>query len=542
MRKMALILVLAAMATFTQCKKQENNGTNEQCNGVQMVLKADNGSSKTSFGANGSITWNANEKIYVVTNGECVGYVTNGAEGGNTFTGVLGRITQSGTYDFHYYYLGNTKTITPGDTSFTMDFSDQDGTLANLGDFHVGYGLQVGVEVIEDETVNAQATMTTLVAMAYFNTATMAETGEEVFLYGDNINNQLSVDFSTNVPVYGKVNDGWICAGTASSGVYVMLLPNHTDGTEELDTDITFVCKKTFGTCNNVFKYGIVGGRFYCNEGNTDSPIPVTIIATGIVPGTFSVSATKKVYFSQGNLQYIGSAGNGDNNNTGAYWKFAEGQQDYIGPQSQNNTEKTIDRDLFSWGTSGYNHGATVYQPWAYNSNTGYYYAYGNYNYNLYDETGQADWGYNAISNGGNTENSGWRTLNKDEWDYVFNGRTDAASKWGYGKVNDVKGMILLPDEWTLSNGLDFISSNSDWTNVYSVAQWAQLEANGAVFLPAAGYCNSGTNYLGVGSYWSSSNAGNYHAYVLEFGNNLYPQTTTYRSNRVSVRLVRDAE
>jgi len=40
---------------------------------------------------------------------------------------------------------------------------------------------------------------------------------------------------------------------------------------------------------------------------------------------------------------------------------------------------------------------------------------FGNDTYNLNDQTGQADWGYNAISNGGNTTDT-WRTLTSDEW------------------------------------------------------------------------------------------------------------------------------
>ena len=166
-----------------------------------------------------------------------------------------------------------------------MNFSNQDGTLAHLGDFHVGYGSQSNVEVILGETVNSQARMKSLVSIAYFDLAGMAEVGEMVYFYGDNINNQMTIDFSTNTPSYGRVYEegvNYICAGTVAedtnSPCYVMLLPNHIDGTEELTTDFTFVSKRTTGTCNNVFNYGIVGGRFYCQSGDTNMPIAVTKI------------------------------------------------------------------------------------------------------------------------------------------------------------------------------------------------------------------------------------------------------------------------
>ena len=377
MKKLSFIFALVVLALFTQCKKQDPT-QDTPTNGIQMVLKADNGGSRTSFGPGGAIAWSANDKIYVVTNGQCVGHVTNGAGGGNTFTGTLSGITASGTYDFHYYYVGTEQTIADEATLFTMDFSDQDGTLANLGKFHVGYGTQTGVEVTPGETVTAQATMKTLVAMAYFDIAGMAEAGEKVFFYGDHINNQMTLDFSTNTPAFGKVNEeglNYLCAGTVTEGAtspcYVMLLPNHTDGTEELATDISFVSKRTTGTCNDVFNYGIIGGRFYCAGGNTDSPIAVSAAAydEGTLRGLFSVSSGTQVRFSQGNLQYIGSAAS-------PYWQFAENQWDYLGDNGQGSTASNADRDLFGWGTSGYNHNNMCYRPWDTEKDPSRYYAY----------------------------------------------------------------------------------------------------------------------------------------------------------------------
>ena len=172
----------------------------------------------------------------------------------------------------------------------------------------------------------------------------------------------------------------------------------------------------------------------------------------------------------------------------------------------------------------------------------------------MYDQTGQADWGYNAISNGGNTENSGWRTLTQPEWDYVFNTRTTTSGiRYAKARVNGKNGVILLPDDWdastydlnnTNSSGANFTSSTitaADWTNT--------LEANGAVFLPAAGY-RSGS-LVGVaannnGFYWSASYYDSKQAYNLYFNtSNLYTDNNTTNTNRyygVSVRLVRNVE
>ena len=71
--------------------------------------------------------------------------------------------------------------------------------------------------------------------------------------------------------------------------------------------------------------------------------------------------------------------------------------------------------------------------------------------------------------------------------------------------------MILLPDSWTLPAGCSFTSgladSSGDWTrNSYTLAQWEQMEAAGAVFLPAGGLRQGTDIYaMAAGNYWSST-------------------------------------
>ena len=262
---------------------------------------------------------------------------------------------------------------------------------------------------------------------------------------------------------------------------------------------------------------------------------------TGAINGKFSINANgDQVYFSQGNLQYIGSAAT-------PYWKFADSQWDYLGETTgQNSDDENVDRDLFGWGTSGYNHGAVCYQPWSTSTANSDYYAYGNYQYNLNSQTGQADWGYNPISNGGNQPNQ-WRTLTNAEWGYVFNTReTTSGIRYAKAIVNNISGVILLPDDWstgyyslsnTNSSGASFSS------NTITASQWNGLEQLGAVFLPATGH-RIGTSVNSVGSYgyyWSSS--GNYsNAYFVNFyDSGLY--TNVYsRCYGHPVRLVRVAQ
>ena len=247
----------------------------------------------------------------------------------------------------------------------------------------------------------------------------------------------------------------------------------------------------------------------------------------GALTGRFTINASgDKVQFSQGNLQYFCST-------AAPEWRFAEHQYDYVafdGSAYAENSEKWI--DLFGYGTSGYNNGQTCYQPYSTSGNSSYYYTN-----NL---TGNADWGYNAISNGGNTENSGWRTLTKDEWVYLFSSRTNAASKYGQASINGVNGMILLPDNWTLPGGLSFTPGNHAWsTNTYTIDQWTLMENAGAVFLPASG--SRAGNLLPTaandhGLYRSST-----AAYYLCFKNTFLEKcTVSYYQYGDAVRLVKD--
>ena len=281
--------------------------------------------------------------------------------------------------------------------------------------------------------------------------------------------------------------------------------------------------------------------------GNTGTP------SEGALNGAFTINANgDQVHFSQGNLQYIGSAGNGDENNTGAYWKFADHQWDYLGDNGQGSESKTVDRDLFEWGTSGYNHGANCYQPWSTSCSYSDYYAYGSSNYNLYDQTGQADWGYNAISNGGNQENGGWRTLTNDEWAYLLYTRsTSSGICYAKAQVNGVNGVILLPDDWSMSyyalNSTNTYNVNFS-SNVITATQWSTLEQHGAVFLPAAGK-RGGIGVFSAGSighYWSASSHPIYYSYyaynVHLDDSNFGAYFGTTRDQAGSVRLVRAAQ
>lgn len=256
-----------------------------------------------------------------------------------------------------------------------------------------------------------------------------------------------------------------------------------------------------------------------CCTGAWASSIP------GALSGRFTINASgEKVVFSQGNLQYVGT------------WQFAENQWDCFSTSQYNDH-----RDLFGWGTGD--------APNKVSDN--------NDDYGTF-----TDWGTNAITNGGNTENSGWRTLTKDEWVYLFYSRENAATLFGFGSVNSMNGLIILPDNWTTPEGVSFTASttlgltnlgsyyhndkNNNYShNTYTAEQWAVMESAGAVFLPAAAYRHWDLNikYTDLGGfYWSSTPYDSDKAYYLNFYyNDLNPQFKEMRYGGRPVRLVRSS-
>ena len=264
---------------------------------------------------------------------------------------------------------------------------------------------------------------------------------------------------------------------------------------------------------------------------------------TGAVNGKFTINEEDdQVYFSQGNLQYIGSA-------TTPYWKFADNQWDILGATTgQNSNSQTVDRDLFGWGTSGWNPTNTCYHPWDTYNSSGSSYGPAGAN-NLTGTYANSDWGvYNPISNGGNESNQ-WRTLSKDEWGYVFDNRTtESGIRFAKANVNDVNGVILLPDDWN-SSYYDLSETNvkdaSYASNTLAASDWSLLEMLGAVFLPANGY-RFGTSVSSVGNngyYWSTTAANSTYAYGVYFPDtNLNPQDCSNRTYGRSIRLVCVAE
>ena len=246
----------------------------------------------------------------------------------------------------------------------------------------------------------------------------------------------------------------------------------------------------------------------------------------------FSVSATQKVTFSPGNLQY---------HPKNKEWRFALRQLSYIGETHGDILNYDGWIDLFGWS------GDNTTAPFGVSSSI-----------DKSDYLGEfVDWGKNQI--GEHAPNT-WRTLTKSEWEYLLNERTNANALKGVACVNGINGLIVLPDEWECPDGITFKSGLSTLKPVdettygkhqpINANQWAEMEQAGALFLPAAGaYIKPYEAYQGIvyssdfGRYWSSSVVDNNADYIWSIyyhPGTLYSYKHTHRQERNSVRLVKD--
>ena len=262
----------------------------------------------------------------------------------------------------------------------------------------------------------------------------------------------------------------------------------------------------------------------------------------------FSVAEGRQVLFSPGNLQFctVGSHATAEGTASGTF-RFAEHQYDYLGEANALVSDTNSGWiDLLTWGSSGWHVSPCSEKDGDYDIES------------LCGSEAYADWGvYNAI---GSDAPGTWRTLTRDEWDYLVNRRaastvdgTDSA-RYAEATVCGVKGLILFPDRFERPEAIAPIANinRNSFTlhfsdNVYNAEQWALMEGAGAVFLPAAGF--RGGTWLSTigdgGSYWAATCNANRQAYAMLFIDGVVNASAecNYDKDRGygrSVRLVKD--
>ena len=503
------VLLMASAAVFTACSSDDNITGEQPANSVQktytMTVNASKGGDATtralSLGRNDAdtknvlnATWDANEVVLVYQNGSQIGTLYSAASTTNetTLTGELSApdAGQDLTLYFH--------------TNATPSYAGQDGTLATIAstyDFCAPATITAGNFTVSGSTVS-----TTGSASFGANQQAIVK-----FTLIDKADGTTPLSASQLV-----INDGTtdytITLASATSVIYAAI-PGFTGQTVTLTATVggdTYTYEKASVSFTNG-KYYEIGVKM-----TKQATVPV-----GAISGVFSVSSSKKVYFSKGNLRYASGT-----------WSFFDNQYDYYTSYSADAWDK------FGWSTS-----ATTYGMNTSTSSSTYS---GDF----------ADWGKNSELQ--SALGTGWFTLSSAEWTYLFG--TDSSNKrtttsglyFAKAKVNNVQGIILFPDTYTHPDDVTAptgvnATGNTGWNgNNYSSADWTKMESAGCVFLPAAGYrTGSSVSFDGtIGFYWSATSYGSNNAYDVNFNSgDLHPaDENTTRYYGFSVRLVRQVE
>ena len=222
-----------------------------------------------------------------------------------------------------------------------------------LSDSHTTDGTGTGDFV---STLTGLSTSTTYYVRAYATTAQATSYGEEMsFTTMNGIPSVTTAEVSgitaTTATCSGTIaTDGGlsitargVCWSTASNPTIADAHSTDGTGTGSFTGTMTGLTPNTtyyvraYASNSLVTIYG--GEQSFTTEagGGSGGDAP-----TGAIDGKFTINSDgDQVYFSQGNLQYIGSAST-------PYWKFADNQWDVLGTTTgQNSSDENIDRDLF---------------------------------------------------------------------------------------------------------------------------------------------------------------------------------------------------
>lgn len=603
------VIALALVLGFTQCKKQVDDAISNNAQIVNITLDVNNDVNSTSRvdvdpywtdnPTYATVTYTEGDIINVVYKGELVGYLTYSATTQN-FSGSISATPEEDEGDrepLYFYFFGRNNEL--GD-EYDDDYDDYDNA------FYVSISDQTRIN--DDGSIQYP-----VVSYAPSSTNYMGEGSYTAKLQNKCSIVKFNIILEDGVPVPNYV---YIAGVKNAVAVYL---------DEYQDEDNLFFFGSFGGLANGFVKTKVQnhGGNLECwaillQQENISAGDIGTVytdnnymgsrpaIATGIginqykpegyninittayPTNAFSVSASRKVIFSPGNLQYNPSENK---------WRFAENEWDYIGAQQSDQTNAgctggnvsgsdnyrvgsltgyTGWLDLFGWGTGDKPTCIAHYYDKPTGNQNGYN---GEYDWNI-------DWGQNEIYDGDAPTDKTWFTLSEKEWEYLINETSNSAreGKYGTATVNGAPGLVLLPDLFQLPDGCSFapgmVHDDDDyynwqiWTvdddNVYDAAEWALMSNAGAVFLPAAGSRvitkDSGDVtkitffHIGIGgNYWSTtdksgwedddeevwiSNAANMHFtdVVDDYGDGDISVTGSGFKEGMSVRLVRDLE
>jgi len=557
LKTLAVALLMPAMLLTTACSSDDNIIDSEKSANTQkgyalpvtvnVTRQGDEGTRATytdNGNGTGSLAFSTGDKLFVQANnspaGKFAGLLDYNSEKGKFSGTIMTQNAYSGTADA---LLAATSSpfaaLVPagyGNYNFFTIYGEGTYNASLSASMSKTFALtkKDAVEQFSHETATSYSSGFALApknGIASFTISGLTASTEVTVVFSDGFNN-ITKNVMTNA------------SGVATFAVGMSDEANFNDYTLTVDGNNIALPTKT-----------VEAGHIY-NISRSAAP------AVPALNGKFSVSATKKVNFSKGNLQAT-------YNGTDWTWAFAANQWDYIG-NAEGNTKVSASTPF----VSGYSGSSTTVDLFGWVGASSTWMDVAQYGITSSSATNNTNgYGNNASealkSDWGNTIGSGWRTLTSDEWQWMLgpysvtpnpgtNCRTSstiggvANARWVKAVVHSTKGLIIYPDALTWNDATmgtaptTSNTANNDFTyNTLTDAQWSALEAAGCVFLPAAGFRSQATvaQAGSRGGYWSSSPNSESYAYRVYFiSGNLNPAFGSNRYGGNSVRLVRDVQ
>ena len=497
-----VILALAVVFSLTQCKKKIETVTPGSQGGVYLTVNV-NSNYKANVDPSGTVDFETGDFLFVMNGTSPVGVLEYGLEGHDSeFSGIIGpgnELNLPATLDdeanLAFIYTGS---LLPN-SDYTIDIWDQrDGlpvlSCGDTGDITLG-------EIIEDGGSIPNLELKNKCALVKFTLNQSTEDNVRIF------NVQTVARFvvtGNGIDIEPTGERGYIILNNkgANNERWGILLP----GQEAMPTANASVGYTKYTSSANIpeIKPNGLHNATINNSGDGES-----------VGAVFSVDDEKWVTLAPGNVQYKAST------NT---WRFAENQWDYVGGYytelvgegDEQHLETIYKGNVYEGGVKSNNNSiADGYTGWIDLFGWGTGEEPTKYIIDTYDDpapgTGQETCVYSVFNDWGKHLGDGyWFTLDKGEWEYLINNRTNhdiRANKIGPATVNGVEGLVILPDVFPA--GLSFtpvtIINNIQYQGMYqynlneyndeTTPTWSAMEAAGAVFLPAAGY-RMGQDYI----------------------------------------------
>lgn len=539
------------------CQKQELQKDEFGGQTINLTLEATRGDAtdtKTTISYNDEYAslesvWNTGDKVYVYSrkSGEKIGELTQTgdivnqktsatAQYATSYAKFTGSVTLGTgdviTDDYAFVYQGAGRSLDVSGGKLTYEIGTK-ATVAELNAWDLAYATgKIQGTAGTDGAASCAVSFTNKLAFGYFTTAGLEETGLSAQYYSG---------FTFDVKTGTVTGTRGAVSLPAQQAFYMPLIP----GEVNMDCGKTWTeqsSKLGYTTTKQSKSFTAAAGSYY-RLGRSSNFGPVAFIKTAwtlyetLKDSKFKVddNPDRYVYFTQGNLQYIGSA-------TTPYWRVAPDQYSYLGANQGCPTSVDVgskiptntDVDLFGWGevTTPFK-GSTVnsdYQPtlngtelaedWATKFN-------GGSPVTLYADATQS-YPKNGTGN--------YCCLTKDEWTNLFDNQW-----WGLATVNmndgtTVNGLVVVPNVGADASAIEShargLLTGAIYKSSATIARdnvaftdnsinQSVIDNNGLLFLPAAGVRSNLRPSLQIsdGDYYTiSAGTADLKAYFLSFG------------------------